>query len=70
MCRYLQLYASKAGSDWSKGFDFIGDLFPYEPDGEGDGGIMNVPDFWKKEETGFPYDFLHWGSNSYVLCIT
>lgn len=64
---YLQLFASKSGSDWSKGFNALGDLFPYEPDGESDAGILNVPDFWKKEETGWPYDFLHFGANVYWL---
>jgi hypothetical protein len=64
---YLQLFASRNGSDWSQGFDAIGDLFPYEPDNEGDRGILNVPDFWKRDETGFNTDFLHFGSNSYWL---
>lgn len=36
-------------------------------DNEGDRGILNVPDFWKREETGFGSDFLHFGSNSYWL---
>lgn len=51
----------------SKGFEALGDLFPFEPDNEPDAGIMNVPDFWKREETGWPYDFLHFGSNAYWL---
>lgn len=25
---YLQLFASKSGSDWTKGFTALGDLFP------------------------------------------
>jgi hypothetical protein len=29
---------------------------------------MNVPDFWKKEETHWPLDFLHFGSDAYHLC--
>ena len=45
----------------------VGDLFPYEPDGEPDAGIMNVPDFWKSQETGFGVDLLHFGSNAYWL---
>jgi hypothetical protein len=45
---YLQLWQSKNGSDWKAGFEALGDLFPYEPNGEPDQGIMNVPDFWKK----------------------
>ena len=40
-----------SGTDWSQGFTALGDLFPFEPDGEPDGGIMNVPDFWKRDET-------------------
>ena len=64
---YLQLFASKNGSDWSAGFDALGDLFPYEPDNEPDAGIMNVPDFWKKEETHWPLDFVHFGSDAYWL---
>lgn len=28
---------------------------------------MNVPDFWKKGQTGWPVDFLHFGSNAYWL---
>ena len=64
---YLQLFASKNGSDWSAGFTALGDLFPYEPDGEPDAGIMNVPDFWKKEDTNLGVDFLHFGSDAYWL---
>lgn len=64
---YLQLWASKAGANWSKGFDALGELFPYEPDGEPDRGIMNVPDFWRKEETRFPLDLVYFGSNAYWL---
>jgi hypothetical protein len=64
---YLQLWASKAGADWTHGFTSLGELFPYEPDGEPDAGIMNVPDFWKKEETKLPLDLLHFGSNAYWL---
>lgn len=64
---YLQLWASRAGSDWLQGFEALGELFPYEPDGEPDAGIMNVPDFWKREETGFPLDLAYFGSNAYWL---
>ena len=64
---YLQLWASRAGVDWTQGFDALGELFPFEPDGEPDEGIMNVPDFWKREETGFPLDLLYFGSNAYWL---
>ena len=64
---YLQLWASSAGADWTQGFDALGELFPFEPDGEPDEGIMNVPDFWKREETGFPLDLLYFGSNAYWL---
>ena len=28
---------------------------------------MNVPDFWKKEETHWPLDFVHFGSDAYWL---
>lgn len=64
---YLQLWASRAGADWTQGFDALGELFPFEPDGEPDEGIMNVPDFWKSEETGFPLDLLYFGSNAYSV---
>ena len=60
---YLQLWRSKAGSDWSKGFDALGSLFPNLPDNLDDRGILNVPDFWKKEQTGWPLDFVHFGDN-------
>lgn len=49
---YLQLFASKAGDDWTQGFAALGDLFPVEPNNEPDRGIMNVPGFWKRSEVG------------------
>ena len=64
---YLQLWQSKNGSDWAAGFEALGDLFPFEPNNEPDAGIMNVPDFWKKQETHWPVDFLHFGSDAYWL---
>jgi len=65
---YLQLFASRNGSDWTAGFDALGDLFSFEPDGEPDAGIMNSPDFWKREDSRLgPVDLLHFGSNAYWL---
>jgi sucrose-6-phosphate hydrolase SacC (GH32 family) len=60
---YLQLFESKAGSDWTKGFRALGNLFPGLPQN----GILNVPDFWKREQTGFGLDFVHFGNNQYWL---
>ena len=39
----------------------------HNTDHEPDRGIMNVPDFWKRDQTGWPVDLLHFGSDAYWL---
>lgn len=52
----------EGGSDFTKGFESKGNLFPNMPVGD---YIANVPDFWKKDQTSFGADLLHFGSDVY-----
>ena len=57
---YLQLWASLAGADWSKGFESLGDFFPQMPVQD---GIANCPDFWRLPSA----DLLYFGDNHFWL---
>ena len=63
---YLQLWASKNGSDWSQGFRSLGNLFPsLSPQYY----IANVPDLWQLPAgpAAARVWLLHFGSNLYFL---
>ena len=60
---YLQLWRSKNGSDWTAGFESLGNFLP-KPNLH---HIANVPDFWRATETNLGADFLHFGDNAYFL---
>ena len=60
---YLQLWRSKQGDNWAAGFTSLGNLLPKPRLG----GIANVPDFWRRTQTNFGADFLHFGDNQYYM---
>ena len=68
---YLQLWGSKSGSDWTKGFVSLGDLVASINATLGDirlGGIQNCPVLGSLTSDVIERDsFLHFGNNAYYI---